>query len=162
MSQPGSLKIENERLLTLAGNLLHGYFVKANKDLGKKRFKEIDDGKTVKLGSLGDKDGNQNVDLNLRLDASEFQGHLTFHLFSQALTSMLQNFHQYLSNKKKLPLFINDETRAGIFLIPGVVEENEQVNMLVLGVEGEMGKLHLNLQFIDPDQFKTDQQAANE
>ena len=98
MKQTANLKIENERLLTLAGNLLNSYFIQANKELGKKRFKEIDDGKAVRLGSLEGGDGKMQVNLKLSLDASEFRGHLTFHLFVQALTSMLKNYSHYLTN----------------------------------------------------------------
>ena len=160
MSEPVNLKIENERLLTLAGNLLHGYFIKPNKDLGKKRFKEVADGKVIKLGALGAQSGEHEVDLNLLLDSTEYNGHLTFHVFGQALDALLRSFHQHLKNKMNLRLFTNEKTGAGLFLIPGIVEENSVVNMLVLGIEAAEGNLSLKLQFIDPDQFQSDDQTA--
>jgi len=146
MTESSSLTMKNEQLLTMAGNLLHSYFIKANKDLGKKRFKEIDSGKTVKLGSLSGENSEQEADVTLSLDTSEFKGHLTFHLFAGVLEAMLKNYHDHLSNKKALPLFTVEVTQAGIFLI--------LANMLVLGVDGEVGTLNLKLQFLDPEQFK--------
>ena len=94
------------------------------------------------------------VNLKLSLDASEFRGHLTFHLFVQALTSMLKNYSHYLPNKKKAPFFTNDQAGAGIFLVPGIIESDGQANMLVLGVETGGDSLNLKLQFIDPEQFR--------
>ena len=160
MASQHVLKIGNERLPNMAANLLHGYFVKANKELAKKRFKEINDGKVIALGSLEANDKKAQVDLNLLLDSSEFRGHLTFHLFHQALVSMLQNYTDYLPDKKKAPLFSNEEQGAAIFLVPGIVENQSVVNMLVLGIESSAAGLHLKLQFIDPEQFRTEAAEA--
>lgn len=160
MTQPKQISMDIGRFATISANILIGYFMKANKDVGKKRFKELEDGKTVSVGDLGTKSGDEKLTVKLALDTSEFRGHLTFHLFHQALDALLKQLGQRLNKKEDLRLFTNQDNASGIFLVPGLVEDKGVANMLVLGMEGGPNMVTIKLQFLDPAQFEKQQQAG--
>lgn len=144
-----------DQLLTLALNGLDNYFFRANKEKARKMYKEIADGETVDFVSLTFKDADKTkVKLKLALDHSEFEGHLTFHLFKIALQQMLRNIANKLANKQDLNIFTSEETREFIVHIPGIIQDREKINVLVLGIAPAKQSAVIKLQFLDAEQFK--------
>jgi hypothetical protein len=155
MAEANKPVIGVDQLLTLALNGLDTYFFRANKEKARKMYKEIADGEIVDFVSLTFKDADKTkVKLKLSLDHREFDGHLTFHLFKIALQQMLRNIANKLAKKEDLNIFTSEETREFIVHIPGVIQDREKINVLVLGIAPARQSAVIKLQFLDADQFK--------
>ena len=140
--------------MSLAANILQSAFLGKNRPVAKKQFKKIAAGEKLPVGKLGPKDSKETIDLYLSLNDEAFRGTLTFHLFCQVLTSMLQGVAKQLQAKKEIRTFTNAQTGNVIFFIPGFVEENGRLNMLVSSLRKTAGKATLELLFLDPEQFR--------
>lgn len=140
--------------MMLATNILQSAFLGKNRPVAKKQFKKIVAGEKLPVGKLGPKDSKDNIELYLSLNDEAFRGTLTFHLFSQVLTSMLQGIVKQLKAKKDIRTFTNARTGHVIFFVPGFVQENGRLNMLVTSLQKTTGKATLELLFLDPEQFR--------
>ena len=153
-------QINIDQLLTMSLQGLDGLFFKAHKDKAKKLYKEIYDGKSVNFGSLTFKDNKlPPLKLKLALDRSEFVGHLTFHIFKFALQQTLRHLAQKLEKKADLNIFTGDDSDEIIVLTPGLVQQDEIVNVLVVGITPAHQAAVIKLQFLDPEQFKKPAEA---
>ncbi len=162
MAETQQHSINLDRFLTLSVNMLDNYFFRSAKEKARKLFKEIEGGKSVRVGSLtvGD-DRNTSLSIRLTLDAMDFQGHLTFHQFRTALQMMLREIAERLRTRGDLRMFTSQNPDDMLFFLPGIVEEKGQVNMLVLGLAtGETGSVRVNLKFLDPAQFRKGREAT--
>lgn len=156
-------QISMEQFLTISVNMLHNYFFKSHKEKARRLYKEIARGDKVNVGNLtvGDDKANP-VKLMLSLDHSEFKGHLTFHLFQQVLGAMLRGIASRLEKREELRFFTAKETGEVIVYVPGLIRQEDTLNMLVLGLQpGKQGAM-IRLQFLDTDQFRKEAEAAAE
>ena len=93
-------------------------------------FKALKQGKAIKPGtlSLGEK---LETPLEIALDYSEFQGPgFNFDIFVTALHAMLQRISAKLKAKEDLNI-MNSETGSFLVHLPGMVEQDGYVNILV-------------------------------
>jgi thioredoxin-related protein len=149
------LTLNIDQLLTLTLNGLDQYFFKAHKEKARKLYKELADGTTTEFVSITFKGAEEKpVKLKLRLDASEYRGHLTFHMFKLALEQMMKNIAGKLRAKKDLNIFNSAETGEILVHLPGVIQDREHINVLVLGIAPSKSAAVIKLQFLDSEQFK--------
>ena len=93
------------------------------------------------------------VSCHLVLDHSHYQGKLGFGKFRESLAVMMRSIAQKLHDKEELNIMI-DEVGDIIFNIPGVVESDEGINILITGLsQNEAGKATINLMFMNPESF---------
>lgn len=153
--------IDINRFLTISVNMLDSYFFKSTKEKARKLYKELERGEVIKAASLnfeGNKDSR--VSINLSLDHSEYRGRLTFHLFRMALDMMLKNIAGRVQRKEDLNIFTSEETGEVLFHLPGLVDDRGRLNVLVMGIVPGKRNATVKLQFLDPEQFRKEQEAT--
>ena len=154
--------INIDQLIAMAMQGLDGLFFKAHKDKAKKLYKEISDGKVVDFATLTFKDDRlEPLKLKLALDQTEFVGHLTFHLFKNALQLTLRHIAQKMEKKQDLNIFNADNSDEIILLTPGVIQHDDKVNIMVVGILPAFKAATVKLQFLDPEQFKKQEQGGD-
>lgn len=155
------ITINLHQLLPLTLQSLDRLFLRSQKEKAKKLFKEIADGKVIDLGSLTFEDKRlEPIKLRLALDHSEFVGLLTFHLFKVALQQTLQSIAVKLEKKQDLNIFESNDSEEIIFLTPGIIQQDEKINVMVVGVKPSLQAALIKLQFLDPEQFRKSSQGS--
>ena len=158
-NQEVSIKID--QLVAMAMRGLDGLFFKEHKDKAKKLYKEIADGRVVSIATLSfDKDQLEPLKLKLALDSSEFVGHLTFHQFKNALQMTLRHIAHKIEKKQDLNIFSADNSDEIVLLTPGIIQQAETVNIMVMGILPAFKSATIKLQFLDPEQFRKPDAAA--
>jgi hypothetical protein len=153
--QPPKATIGVDQLLNLAVGALDNYFFRNHKEKARKLYKDIAAGNVVDFISLNFKDATREpVKFKLALDYSEYKGHLTFHTFKLALEQMLKNIAGRLRNRQDLNIFSSKETGEMLFHLPGIVQDRDSINVLVMGLVPAKKIATIKLQFLDPEQFK--------
>ena len=153
MNQYQNSAMEPEKFITIAVNLLHRSFIDSPRDEAKRLFAEIKAGKTIHLVRIKLEDTSE-LAVDLALDCSEYVGKLNYAAFKNVMQAMLVCIAKQVQSKAELNVFTDAETGNIIFNLPGVVEDDEHVNMLVLGAQREVpGAVTLKLQFLDVSQF---------
>ena len=153
--------IDMSQFLVISINTLRNYFFDVPRAKSRRLYKEIAAGDIVTIATLSrSSDKNTNVKLKLALDHSQFQGHLTFHLFQQVLGAMLRHVAGYVQRKEDLNIFTSEETGEVLVFRPGLIEDKGQLNVLALGIAPLKGGALIKLQFLDPDQFRRDNPEA--
>lgn len=98
--------------------------------------------------------GHGEVACKLELDHTQFAGKLNFRQFRNALASHLYRIEGKLTNNMDLNIFTSQETGGMIFHIPGLVETDDTINILVTGLEQRaVGQATVRLMFLDPQHF---------
>lgn len=156
-----NLQMSEADLLGLATRMLHKAFHDCSRIDAKRRYRALEQGKRVLLTELRNKNGGDTVRVVLSLDRSELRGNLNFTLLRALTGQLVTRFAHALNNKEPLNSFSDDEQRR-LFLLPAMGGIAQHTNVLVLAVNtGRVGEMELELMFLDPDQFKQDDQAAN-
>ena len=147
----------------LACGVLNQMFFKQPKDKAKLAFKNLKNGKAIKLGSLNlqrkkkDSDevlGQLDVAVSLKLDRSAFRGPVNFPSFQAAVQALLMRLTEHLRAKKDLNL-MTDERGSALIHVPGVIRIEENYNVLVMAVQPDgRNAIAINLMFLDPDQYE--------
>lgn len=151
---PLQLDINLIEMVNLSANVLHQAFLSSPDKKSRDFFKVLKQGKSIKPGtlSLGEK---LETPLEIALDYSEFQGPgFNFDIFVTALHAMLQRISAKLKAKEDLNI-MNSETGSFLVHLPGMVEQDGYVNILVMSLDFSVAKkITLRLMFLDPEQFK--------
>ncbi|TQV74523.1 hypothetical protein FKG94_16030 [Exilibacterium tricleocarpae] len=147
----------------LGCGVLNQMFLKQPKDKAKLAFKNLKNGKSIKLGTLNlqrkKKDteevvGQIDVAVSLKLDRREFRGPVNFPSFQAAVQALLLRLTEHLRAKKDLNL-LTDPHGAALIHVPGVIKIDDNYNVLVMVVQPEgHNAIAINLMFIDPDQYE--------
>ena len=99
----------------------------------------------MQIGSLG----SGEISCWLTLDHSQYSGKLSYGKFRECLATMMRRIAVKLSNKEDLNVMV-DETGDMVFNIPGVVESDGEINVLINGLsQTESGKAVVCLMFIE-------------
>ena len=152
MAQFQNHSIEPAKLLTAAVNILHQHFFVANRADAKRLYNEISEGKIVPVTRVK-MDDDSELRIDITLDRSEYTGKLNFGIFKQILNGQLALVADRLKNNGDLKLF-SDQSGNMIFHIPAIVEAEDSLNVMVLGIDKlQPGVLVLKPQFLDPQQF---------
>lgn len=153
MSQYQSHALEPEKLITIAVNLLHSAFIDSSRDDAKRLFLEVKGGNTAHLVRIKMEDDSE-LGVDLALDYSEYLGKLNYAAFKNVLQAMLVRIAKQVQGDDKLNVFTDTESGNILFNLPGVMQDDEHLNMLVLGAERSVpGAVTLKLQFLDVSQF---------
>ena len=100
----------------------------------------------MQIGSLG----SGEITCLLTLDHSQYSGKLSYGKFRECLATMMRRIAAKLHNKENLNVMV-DETGGMLFNIPGLVETDNTINILVNGLsQNEAGKATICLMFIEP------------
>lgn len=147
-----------EKLLTIAVNLLHRAFGESTRLSAKHRFQHLENGRTVYLATVRMEDGSE-LKVNLRLERSELLGKLNFGGFRQLVAQLIAACVHQLNSTQPLNTFSDQDAKRWIYLIPALYQSEVALNMLVLGVNMRQGgEVTIELMFVDPAQFKLDQE----
>lgn len=152
--EPRQLDINLVQMINLSANVLHQALLNSPDKKARDFFKALKQGKTIKPGTLTLGEGVE-APLKIALDYSEFKGPgFNFDIFVAALHAMLQRISARLKAKEDLNV-MSSETGSFLFNLPGMVERDGHVNILVMSLDFSVVKeITLRLMFLDPEQFK--------
>jgi hypothetical protein len=156
---PLQLDINLIEMVNLSANVLHKTFLSSTDKKARDFFKTLKQGKAIKPGTLS-LGKELEAPLDIALDYSEFQGPgFNFDIFVAALHAMLKRISAKLKAKEDLNI-MSSETGSFLVNLPGMVEREGHVNVLVMSLDFSVTKkITLQLMFLDPEQFKKEQPA---
>ena len=147
------INISPEQMLVAIHQHLRARFFDASKTLSKQAFNDLNDGKKMPLVEISSPDLGDVIGI-LSLDSSDFVGKLNYSAFRDALGSHLNRCAEKLKNEEGLNIFSNEETGAMLFNVPGLVQIDDQLNVIVTGIEqSKPGEIDIKLMFLHPDNF---------
>ena len=153
MTSKASVSLKPEQLLSISAQALYKTFFETARDQSKQIFKELEKGKTCSLYVMKIANG-QEIQGKLSLDKTEFVGKINYSAFRAGLEVMVKRIADKINKKEDLNIFTNEDNGELVFHIPGFVENDGQVNILVLGVvQQAAGVIGQKLMFLDPTQF---------
>ncbi len=153
LSMNDHIDINPQKLLRLIASTLDRLFFGADKAVAKKLYRQLRDGNTPQVMRL-DAGEHGELQCRLALDTTVCKTRPGFAVFRQVLASHLQAVAQRLEKGEDANVYTSDQTSEMIFNIPGAIEYNAQVYVMVTGVQqAQPGELTFNLQFLDPEQF---------
>ena len=153
MTSKASVSLKPEQLLSISAQALYKTFFETARDQSKQIFKELEKSKTCSLYVMKIANG-QEIQGKLSLDKTEFVGKINYSAFRAALEVMVKRIADKINKKEDLNIFTNEDNGELVFHIPGFVENDGQVNILVLGVvQQAAGVIGQKLMFLDPTQF---------
>jgi len=160
MAQYSDISLPTDRFLSGAVNVLHAAFVGSSRAQAKRHFARVQGGAELDLGSLPLSDGSL-LKFKVALDQQYFQGKLNFTIFRRCMTVLIGRIVERIRLKKELPVY-NADNGAVLFNVPALLNYEGKQNVFMLGMDapGE-GEVTLRLQFLDPEQFRT-QASAND
>ena len=161
MSEFQSYKVSPANFLTIATNVLHKTLLEVPRTTSKNIFKAVSEGRRVALLDVRMEE-DSDVRFDLALDHSEYRGdRLNFAAFRNSLTLLVGTLSETLKKQADVPVFTEQQDGSMIFGVPGVTQDDEHVNVLMLGVNlSGPGSVLLKLQYIDPGQFDSQEQQT--
>ena len=158
MSNYVSHSMSTEQFMALAGNVVKKSFFDSGRVTAKRVYGDIAKGERVGLLKVGLAD-ESTMDCHLSMDCSEFRGSMSFSQFRKHLGLLLTNFSAKLEAKDMPPVLSDEQGKAHVFSLPALAVDGEQVNAMVMGWEMiAPGAVEFKLLYLDPDQFRRDQQ----
>lgn len=146
----GSIDLDPADLLAAIHRYMDEKFFAASKSNAKKDFRELASGKSLPFMTISAGD-DEEVVCELALDHGEFIGKLNFSRFRDALAAQQNRIAVTLNTKGDMNILTNEENGDTLFYIPGAVEENGVLNVLVVAVEQrKAGAITIRLMFLDP------------
>jgi len=147
------IQLEPREILKIINfSLAERFFRDAKKERPEKLFALLCDDKKPWIIDIKDDDEDK-VNCLLELDKSGYQGELDYASFQSGLASTLHHVSDVLTKGTDINLMQDAENGDLLFNIPGVVKNDNQVNLMVLGVSTrEVGKLTVRIHFLDPEQ----------
>ena len=156
--------IDVRKLFNMSANLLAAGFFKQKPDQAKALYKQLKDGKQVKAGELTNSQNGGKLPVTLELDRSEFIGPFNYPNFQASLRALLQRFETHGRKDpelKTLRTLQNEKSGGVLFNLPGVIEIDNQINVLMAAIEPSKNGMTLRLIFMDPEQFIQRDDSAN-
>lgn len=155
-SRSAGHSLPSDKFLTVAVNLLHKAFFDNTRTAAKGVFRELHEGRVVKLTNLQMED-KSTVRFDLGLDAAAYRGKLTFSAFRSSLGLLINNIAETIKSAQEVKTFTQEQNPdSRLFGITAVTVDGEQPSVLVLGADtsGPAPVVRLNLMYLDPDQFR--------
>ncbi len=147
------IELEPKQILAAIHEHLTNVFFRAPKTEAKKVFTEISNGGQTPFLEISSANKGDVVGV-LALDHSEYVGKLNFSAFRDIVGAHLQRIGEKLNNEENLNIFTNEQTGDILFNIPGILERDQVVNILVTGIEQRSaGQLTVKMMFLDPANF---------
>ena len=137
--------------MTAVYNNLNKRFFEATRNDAKQLYMAVRDGRGIPFMAIVIPDKGD-INCSLALDQSQFVGKLNFTFFRRALASHLQRIAEKLGAHEDVNMYTNEANGDKIFNLPGLVETNNAVNILVTCIEQrEAGSMTIRLTFLDPE-----------
>ena len=148
-----SIELDTATFLTVIHNNYKRLFLDSSETDAEEEYRKLMDDQTVPIIEISAPDQGE-VTCDLALDHSQFLGTLNFSRFRNALIAHLSQIVDTLKSEDELNVLTNEDTGDIVYYVPGIVEEDGTINVLVTGVEQRTaGELTVRLMFLDPQQF---------
>lgn len=145
--------ISQDKLLSIAANILDKAFFDTSRMLAKRRYQALEKGDKVFLINVAMEDASE-LQVEVRMDRSELRNKVNFSSFREVVGALLVTVAHHLKSGEQLPIFSTEDKGRWVYWIPAIMKGAEQDDVLVLGLDSRRpGKLTLELMFIDPAQF---------
>ena len=142
----------SQLLAALLENLNVQFFADKRAD-AKRLYQTINDGQQVPFMHIGFPDGAE-ISCDLALDHSQHVGKLSFSKFRTCLATMMQTLAIRIEEKQDFNI-LHSQQGDMLFNIPGVVETDGNINVLVSGLrQTAPGRATIRLVFLDPAQYE--------
>ena len=147
------VEVQPRQILAAVHQHLTITFFQQEKTVAKRAYSDISSGTTIPFLEISAAEKGE-INCSLALDHSEFVGKLNFSAFRDILGAHLQLIAAKLQNEEDLNLFTNEQTGDLLFNIPGILQRDDTVNVLVTGIEQRKpGELIVKLMFLDPANY---------
>ena len=148
-----SIELDTATFLTVIYNNYKRLFLDSSEIQAEEDYRTLMDDQTVPIIEISAPDQGE-VTCDLALDHSQFLGTLNFSRFRNVLIAHLSQIADTLKSEGELNVLTNEDTGDIVYYVPGIVEEDGTINVLVTGVEQRTaGELTVRLMFLDPQQF---------
>ncbi len=148
-----SIELDTATFLTVIYNNYKRLFLDSSEIDAEEEYRKLMDDQTVPIIEISAPDQGE-VTCDLALDHSQFLGTLNFSRFRNALIAHLSQIADILKSEDELNVLTNEDTGDVVYYVPGIVEEDGTINVLVTGVaQRTAGELTVRLMFLDPQQF---------
>ena len=150
----------NPKLLLAAVNEnLNRHFYAESRDAAKSLYNAISEGAPAPFMRIDTGEAGE-VFCELALDSTLYVGKLNFGKFRKALAMMLLGVKTSIENDKPLNA-MNSDTGEILFNIPGIVREDDQMNVMVCSFKPMgPGLSTVRLMYLDPDKYAAAAQQA--
>lgn len=155
----GNSTMTQDELGRLAANLLHRAFVEATRTVSKGLYRRLIAGEVVPVTQLELAD-DQTVQLNMKLDTSEFRGDINFSQFRDGVVSLLQQLIPTLKSEGQLKSYHakdqNDQFTDAVLLgVTGPTQHGADVNVMMISMTPSKTEpqIEVGLMYMNPDQF---------
>lgn len=153
-------QISETALLNLIATMLVKSFHDCPRVDAKRRFRALEEGNRIFL-TQWKLDNGSTVDLSMTLDLTELRGPLNFSLLRKLTGVLIANFASILKEQLPVKSFATEDRTQTIFMPPAIGVQAGHINALAAAVNsGRPGELWVDLQFLDPDQFRRSEAAA--
>ena len=156
--------LPQETFLLVAVNLLNTSFIDSNRTDARKLYKQLVAGEVVPLTTIQLTDGST-VRFSLSLAYSEFQGDLSYGALRASIVALIQRLSEAVREERELRVFnAQGGGNAMIFGATAVTLEKEKPNVMVLAADlgRQDGATVLQLMYLDPAQFASNQTPATQ
>lgn len=148
------LSISQEKMLVSIHEQLSVHFFGCGKTVSKSEFNMLKEGEQIELLTISSSTRGD-IKGMLALNASQFVGKLNYSAFRDALGAHLNHIAHCINNKQSLNVLTNQDNGAFLYNLPGFVERDGQLNVLVTGVVQEKpGEIVISLMFLNPDAYR--------
>ena len=155
--QKASLNLK--QLLAAANNNLNTLFYVSTRDSAKGTFNTIAKGSPAPFMRI-DTDNESEIYCELELDSSLYVGKLNFGKFRKALAVMMLSIKTSIESDKPLNT-MSSKSGEILFNIPGIVTEDDQINILVCSfMQYGPGLATIKLMYLDPSKYVDAAQKA--
>ena len=158
MSNSSSLKLSNNEVAAVMGNLLKLAFFENTRTNAKRSYRELEDGKKLRLPALTVAEDSR-VEVTLTMDMSERRGKLAFSSFKQHLAAVLERMAIEMQDND-VPMLASDDGMQRVINLPIAHKTGGHINVLALGFHLQQAELEINLLFLDPAQFASQGASA--
>lgn len=155
------VSLNPKSLLSAVLDNLNMHFFSGTRDQAKQFYKVLCDDHPAPFMKI-DMGENGEVFCELSLDQSLYVGKLNFGKFRKNLAMMMHAIKERIDQEASLTAMTSN-TGEILFNIPGVVKEDNQINIMVCSFRQlGAGLATVRLLFLDPDKYAAAVQSANE
>ena len=131
---------------------LNNHFFANTRDDSKRLYVSLTEKTSVPFMHINAAESGE-IHCDLALDSSEYVGKLNYGQFRKCLAVMMQSVSSRIEAKQDLNV-MNSDNGDILFNVPGIVQSDSQLNVLVSGVsQTGPGKVVIRLMFLDPSLY---------
>jgi hypothetical protein len=155
MSKILTYKMEPDKFLRVATNVVFKTLLETQRAEAKRLFNSISEGKRVSVLNVRMEDDSE-MRFDMSLDHSEYRGaRLNFTAFRESVAGLVAALTNAQQQDAAISVFTEQSDGSMLFGVPGVTREGEHLNALMLGVNTRgPGTVLLKLMYLDPSQFE--------